>query len=101
MTAKSATEEELTASRRLHQLNMAINKDINQSEKALAYSREKNRLAKYVSVLRERGFSVTNHPDSHSLFLEKTAPTGEHILIDFWEEEVVESAPGNTTTPLH
>jgi hypothetical protein len=85
---KSSSEEEITASRRLHQFNVAINKDLTKCEKAMSYSLEKGRLAKWVAAIEARGFSVENHPDSHSVFIKKTAPSGEHIVIDFWEDEV-------------
>ena len=87
-TIRSATEEDVSSARRLQQFNVAIDKDLNRTEKTLTYSQEKNRLVKYVEVLEERGFSVQNHPDSHSVFIKKTALTGENIVIDFWEDEV-------------
>lgn len=88
INTKSTTEADLASSRRMQQFNTALNKDLNKTEKNLLYSQEKNRLAKHVAALEARGFSVESHPDSHSVFITKTAPSGEHIVIDFWEDEV-------------
>lgn len=90
---KSSAEEELTSSRHINQLKADIKKDILKAEKVMSYSVEKKRLEKHISLLEGRGFTVENHGDSHSLFVTKTAPSGERIVIDFWEDEVIYLIP--------
>lgn len=80
-------EEEAKSRRRLTLFTDALNKNLVQAEKALAYSVSKGHMEKSVADLEKRGFIVENHPDSHSLFLKKSTSTGENVVIDFWRED--------------
>ena len=82
----SETEKEITSKRRLHQMTLAISKDLIKSEKTLIYMLEQGRLEKQIDAIKAKGFTIENHVESNTLFLKKVLPNGDNILIDFWKE---------------